>query len=256
MADADGGPVEPDPRSRARRGGSRVRVGAVVVGLTVLATVLSGVLAVPAVLLGPTLGTLVLAVTLAELGYALTAVGFVGLSGRGLAWLDLRRLVDARRFLLYVVGGAVVLFAFRSAVLAGAAALEVPFAPPRLTDTGFDTRAFALALIPLSLFVVAPCEELFFRGVLQRYLGETVSTTGAILGAGTLFGLVHLPSYLSYSPLGAAVSLFVVFVVGLGFGYLYERTGSLWVAVGVHGVYNALIMASALLLAELGYVSL
>jgi membrane protease YdiL (CAAX protease family) len=255
MADAGDGSTEIDPRPSARRR-SRAGYSAVAVALTVLATVLSGVLAVPAVLLGPTLGTLVLAVALAEGGYALTAVGFALLSGRGVAWLDLGRLVARRRFLVYVLGGALVLFTFRSVTLAGAAALDVPFAPPRLTDTGFDTRGFALALIPLSLFVVAPCEELFFRGVLQRYLGETFSTTGAILGAGVLFGLVHLPSYLAYSALGAAVSLFVVFVVGLGFGYLYERTGSLWVAVGVHGVYNALIMASALVLAELGYVAL
>jgi membrane protease YdiL (CAAX protease family) len=222
----------------------------------VLAVVVGGILAVPTLSMEPTVGAVVVVVVVAELGFGLTGVAFALSTGRGLGWLDLDLAVDRRTLLRYVLGGAVVLFAFRSAVLAVAAALGVPFTPPRLSTSGFDTRAFALALIPLSLFVIAPCEELLFRGVLQQYLGEAVSPRMAVFAAGVLFGLIHVPNYTAYSALGAAVSLFVVFVVGLGFGYCYERTGSLWVPIGVHGLYNAFIMASALALAELGYVSL
>lgn len=199
---------------------------------------------------------MVVTVALAELGFGLTGVAFLVATGRGFASLGLGLPSERRTVLTYAVGSAVALFAFRSVVLGGAAVAGVPLTPPRLVETPVDTRAFALALIPLSLFVVGPCEELLFRGVVQRYLAGAVSTRGAILGAGLLFAVVHAPSYLAFSALGAAVSLFVIFVVGLGFGYVYEHTGSLVVPIVVHGLYNALILASALVLAEFGVVTL
>ena len=256
MTDADEYAVRNGPRSSPERGGSPLRHTAVAIVVTILAVVVGGVLTVPTLSMEPTVGAVALVVVMAELGFGLTGVIFALSTGRGLGWLNLDLAVDGRTLLRYVLGGAVVLFVFRSAVLAGAAALGVPFAPPQLTESRFDTRSFALALIPLSLFVIAPCEELLFRGVLQQYLGEAVSPNAAIFTAGVLFGLVHIPNYTAYSALGTAVSLAVVFVVGLCFGYAYERTGSLWVPIGVHGLYNAFIMASAVVLAELGYVSL
>ena len=47
-----------------------------------------------------------------------------------------------------------------------------------------------------------------------------------------------------------------LFVVGLGFGYSDERTGSIWVPVALPGLDTAMIMASGYVSVEFGVVTL
>ncbi|MFB6083800.1 MAG: lysostaphin resistance A-like protein [Halorientalis sp.] len=233
----------------------RLKRGVVAVGLVVFAAISSAVLSVPSFFLPATVVTVAFALGLSELGFGVAALTFVKATDRGVGYVGLE--LPARgRLVAWVGGGAVALFALRSLAVLAALQLGGPLLPARVTQAQIDPQALVLAMIPLSLLVVAPCEEALFRGVVQRYLGEVTSSAVAILGAGVLFALLHLPSYLRYSTFWAAVMLAVVFVVGLGFGYSYERTGSIWVPIGVHGLYNSLIMASAWVLVELNVVTL
>ena len=111
--------------------------------------------------------------------------------------------------------------------------------------------AFAVSL-PV---IIAPVtEELMYRGLLQTALGRLflwmqVGPSGslaaqspaprwlAIIGASVVFAAVHgEPAF--FPPL---------FILSVGLGYVYERTGNLWVPIMCHAMFNAaqIILAAA-----------
>ncbi|WP_408890142.1 CPBP family intramembrane glutamic endopeptidase [Myxococcus faecalis] len=99
-----------------------------------------------------------------------------------------------------------------------------------------------LAIILAGVTVAAPiCEELFFRGVFQRGLTPPSprSPTTALVISAVVFSAFHL------DPVG-----FVARVeLGLLFGWLYLRTGSLWPGIAAHAANN-LVSSAAFLVAK------
>lgn len=97
----------------------------------------------------------------------------------------------------------------------------------------FENRA----IVPLTLFlilVVAPfAEELFFRGFLFHGMWGRIGFWPAAIGSGFLFSVIHVSS-------GDLIGLVVPFtVIGTLFAWLTMRTGSIWNAVAVHFLFNA-----------------
>ncbi|HYX93109.1 MAG TPA: CPBP family intramembrane glutamic endopeptidase, partial [Myxococcaceae bacterium] len=94
-----------------------------------------------------------------------------------------------------------------------------------------DRTPLEMALIVSGVILAAPLgEEYFFRGVLQRALGETrVRTRWAIAVTALVFSAVH------GDPVGFAARL----ELGLLFGWVYWRTGSLWPNMLAHAANNA-----------------
>lgn len=86
-----------------------------------------------------------------------------------------------------------------------------------------------LATIILGVTVAAPvCEEFFFRGLLQRGLLERLPASQAVLLSSVVFSAFHL------DPVG-----FVARVeLGVLFGLLWLRTGSLWPSILAHSANN------------------
>ncbi len=70
-------------------------------------------------------------------------------------------------------------------------------------------------------------EELFFRGALLPWIGLWASTT--------VFALVHIGPGLRYLPWTASA-----FVVGLGFGFLFQEMGDLGGPIAAHFTINLL----------------
>jgi hypothetical protein len=113
----------------------------------------------------------------------------------------------------------------------------------------------ALYMVPLSILVIGPCEELLFRGVIQTKLRESFSGAGAVGVASGIFALIHIPAYGSdvivdiiqqggvtmenLQSLG--VTLSILFALALVLGYVYERTENLTVPMITHGFYNAFL---------------
>lgn len=93
-----------------------------------------------------------------------------------------------------------------------------------------DVRPGAL-LINLLVFAVIPavCEELFFRGLIQRQLGKIWKPWVAIFITATLFSLIHFQFY----------GFFARLFLGMVLGYLYYRSGSLWPSILGHFCFNA-----------------
>ena len=82
-------------------------------------------------------------------------------------------------------------------------------------------------------------EETFYRGYLIRALTPEVGgrTWTAVLAAAALFGVMHIPNYwVRGVPMGLLIP---ATLVGVIFGFLYLRTGNLWLCIGLHSLLNA-----------------
>ncbi len=85
---------------------------------------------------------------------------------------------------------------------------------------------FAVSITP------AICEEVLFRGWLQRTIRRKASAAVSILVTGAIFALFHM------SPLSIVALAFVGFYLG----YLFERFGTLFASMTAHGLYNLTII--------------
>ncbi len=79
--------------------------------------------------------------------------------------------------------------------------------------------------------VMAPvCEEIFFRGILQKNMVRKWGPVGGIAFASAIFGLIH----------GIPQQIVAGFCLGIVIGWVYWRTGSLVAAMVLHAINNAL----------------
>jgi membrane protease YdiL (CAAX protease family) len=79
----------------------------------------------------------------------------------------------------------------------------------------------------------ALAQELQFRGMLLGALDRVAPAWAANIGQAAFFGIAHIAVQYQ-GPAGAFVP--VTIVLGLVFGYITQRTGSLWPAIIVHTV--------------------
>jgi len=113
--------------------------------------------------------------------------------------------------------------------LQGAGVIE-EFAPQELV-TLFQSGGDWLAIILLVFMaiVVAPIvEEIIFRGCIYRFLKSQTTLLGAQIISGTLFALLH----------GNLLSFIPLVMVGVLLARVYEKTGSLAVAIWFHAFFN------------------
>lgn len=100
--------------------------------------------------------------------------------------------------------------------------------------------AFLIALI-FSAVVIAPVwEEAIFRGYLYPVLKRFSQPLLAVLVVSALFAAVHSNAFALFPLLCLAIVLCIA----------YELTGSLWVPIGIHAVFNALNVTFALMSAN------
>lgn len=108
---------------------------------------------------------------------------------------------------------------------------------PFLDQLGRQATPAGVVAAVAAIAGLAPlCEELAFRGFLLSSLRPVL---GAALGVGVtglLFGLLHGPILPRQLPL---------VLVGICFGAMVVRTGSLWVGVAAHAVYNGTALTLA-----------
>ncbi|WP_435359542.1 CPBP family intramembrane glutamic endopeptidase [Haloarchaeobius sp. DFWS5] len=102
--------------------------------------------------------------------------------------------------------------------------------------------ALLLPLIPLSLLIIGPGEELLYRNVIQKSLYPKLGKPAAVGVASVIFALVHIPAYAAGGAGWAAVgsTLLVIFVLSLVLGGSYALSGNILVPAFIHGLYNAL----------------
>jgi membrane protease YdiL (CAAX protease family) len=238
----------PAPRLVAMLRSVLVGVGLVVVGF--VGVIVASLLLSPLALLqtGPVAGAVLeLALpTLAEVGFVAVALGFLALTDRGLAFVDWRTPTLAE--VLWTVASVVGLLVAQVVVSVSVTLLELPSSSQGAIEQTAQRAAelgrpeIVLALVPLMLFVVGPAEELLFRNVVQKYLYGSFRRTSAVLVAGVVFAVAHVPAYWDANPAAVFVSIASLFLISLLLGFVYEHTENLVVPAAAHGIFNALLV--------------
>ncbi len=101
-------------------------------------------------------------------------------------------------------------------------------------ELGFDTSAFGAISAGILIVGLAPlAEEVFFRGFFYGGLRTRMPAWAAVIASGLFFGVIHVTT-------GNLAVVVQLTVLGVVLALLYERTGSLWPAIAVHLVNNAL----------------
>ena len=101
----------------------------------------------------------------------------------------------------------------------------------------FVREGLPVALGFVAIAVVTPIsEEVLFRGLIQPKLEQIIGPTEALIVQAAIFSALHL------SP----VILVTHFIMGLAFGWIRRRTGSLLPSILLHGAWNAWTLWSAL----------
>ncbi len=105
----------------------------------------------------------------------------------------------------------------------------------RASSLLLSARAPGQAVLVVFAIAVTPaiCEEALFRGYFLRTLARRMGPAAAITLSGVVFALYHR------SPL----SLLSLVLAGVYLGFVYQRTGSLYVSMASHFFYNLTIIA-------------
>lgn len=133
------------------------------------------------------------------------------------------------------VGWKIGLMTLPIAVLTGIllGQIEYVLRPPDGLVPAFDAvGATVLGLVMVG--VVAVVEEALFRGVLQRTLEQRLGAIGGLLVASGLFAVM-------YAGLASAPVVGLALGLGLLYGVVFQRTGSLLVVIAMHGTANVFL---------------
>ena len=130
----------------------------------------------------------------------------------------------AALYFIFFVGNAVsrLLFSFADTQVGG------------LYQKGEGTGAGLI--LPILLFVTGPCEEIYWRGFLQKNLMERLGPHKGIALATVLYALVNLPAK-NFMLMGAAV------VAGLFWGFMFLKLGRVPALIISHSVWGVVIFA-------------
>ncbi len=106
-------------------------------------------------------------------------------------------------------------------------------------EIALESPELLLLMIPASILLVGPGEELLFRGVVQGRLREVFGPVASVVLAGTVFAGLHWFALSGGDPAGNLLALGVLLVPSYVFGASYELTGNILVPSLAHGLYNA-----------------
>jgi membrane protease YdiL (CAAX protease family) len=174
-----------------------------------------------------------------QLGLLLGLIYLLLIRRRGARWGDLGLVpTSLSTGLRWGVGGGLLL-----TVLMLVFSYLLSFLEPNLGAQGIEsalleaeggaTRAgLILAAALLSPFY----EEIFFRGVVYNWLRSHCSVFPACLGAGAFFALLHFDAW-RFLPIAAG---------GAILSYLFERSGSLYVTILAHALWNSIMVLAVL----------
>jgi membrane protease YdiL (CAAX protease family) len=172
-------------------------------------------------------------------GFIVAIVGFLAITD---TWSLLHTRRPTGRMLLFAGGAVVVLLVAQFGAGYLFQALGISFGENQVITQGREAPVYFLYMIPVSLLLVGPIEELLFRGVAQGVLRRTFGVRAAIVLASSMFGLIHWVA-LSGTPVEKFAYVAIAALLGVVLGVLYERTESILAPALAHGVYNSTLFA-------------
>jgi membrane protease YdiL (CAAX protease family) len=181
--------------------------------------------------------------------FPLVAAGYLFVRGRSFAYVRAR--APSLSDFGWSVAGFLGVAALAAVLMVVVVSLDLPRAQRTDRELLLSNPEVLLALVPLSILLIGPGEELLFRGVIQTTLREAFSAPVAIVIASLTFAPAHIIS-LQGGPAGLLVSISVLFVPSLVFGAVYEYTDNLVVPALAHGLYDAALFGLIYLSTQAG----
>ncbi|RQG92418.1 CPBP family intramembrane glutamic endopeptidase [Natrarchaeobius chitinivorans] len=175
-------------------------------------------------------------------GTGVVAGGYLLVRQFDLSYIDLE--IPSKRDVLWTVGGIIVLFGALFVISTVFYTTGVESSDHGTAQQAEENPEILLVLIPASLLVIGPFEELLYRNVIQKSLYETFSRYGAVVVGSVIFAAVHVLAYATAGVGEVIASLGVVFGLSIVLGIIYERTENLVVPALIHGAYNAILFAN------------
>lgn len=184
-------------------------------------------------------------------GIAFPLTAWLYVRYRGLSWSFIPASVPSLRDLLYVGGAYVGVFVALYAIAAVIAFTATEPAANQGALIALENPEILPYVIVLQLVLIGPGEELLFRGVIQGTLRERFGSPVAIVLASLAFAPAHLTALVGGLS-AVAVTITILFVPSLVFGYVYEKTDNVVVPMLTHGLYNATLFGLMYLAVQLG----
>ncbi|SFR50940.1 CPBP family intramembrane glutamic endopeptidase [Halogeometricum limi] len=166
-------------------------------------------------------------------GFGVAAAGYLTATDNW-SLVHLRR--PTGRDAYWAAAGLGVLLALYLVISYGLTALGIDSGDSAVAGTAEGRPVLFLYYIPVTILLVAPTEELVFRGAVQGLFRREYGVPFAVAASSATFAAVHATSFTGE---GALVSLGVVLVLGAVLGVVYEKSESIVVPVVAHGLYNA-----------------
>lgn len=175
--------------------------------------------------------------------FGAVSVGYLRLRGRDLSFIDLER--PSIWTVGWLVGGIVLLLGMNVGYSALMDIAGVEGADHTVFEDIADNPDLLYVIVPASILIVGPFEELLFRNVVQKSMYGRFSRYGAVVVASVVFTAVHIAAYATAGANQILASLSMLFVLSLILGTIYERTENLLVPALIHGCYNATVFLVA-----------
>ena len=103
------------------------------------------------------------------------------------------------------------------------------------TVEGFGFQGLSLLLSLEFYFIGACCEEIVFRGIILRFIGAKWNVVAALIISSVLFGILHC-----FNPGMTRMRRVGIILVGFMLGATYLYSGSIWMPLGIHWIWNTL----------------
>jgi membrane protease YdiL (CAAX protease family) len=177
--------------------------------------------------------------------FGLQIAGTIGLAAAGLAAnLLTMAIFDRRPFAdigLRLASGSAIHLSL-GVLLGGGAAALLLLAPMLGGAAHLVARPhssftwLSLAFYLITIFFAAAGEEMIFRGYAFQYFIEKVGPFASVLPVGVIFGLVH-----TSNPHASALGVVNTVLWGILLGYAFLRSHDLWLPIGMHFGWNAVM---------------
>ncbi|MFB6189471.1 MAG: lysostaphin resistance A-like protein [Halapricum sp.] len=171
-------------------------------------------------------------------GFILAVLGYLLLRED---WSLVRIRSPSLRDLGLVVGGFVGIIVLNTVSSALISAIGLQSAQNGVVEMGQQHPEYFLYMIPITLFLVGPGEELVFRGVVQGWFRRAYGPALGIVFSSLLFGAAHYFALVGTGGEGKFVYMAVAAVLGLVLGTIYEVSENIAVPILAHGIWNAFL---------------
>lgn len=183
----------------------------------------------------PVLQIVIGVITLQGLGFGSVALFYLSTNDDGFDILMVS--VPDLSDVIWITAGLIALFFSLIAINLVQIVFGIESAEHGLIELGSQNPEILLVLVPLSILLVGPGEELLFRGVIQQLLRIRFGIVVGIAIASVIFAVAHVGSLTGE---GLLPTLLTYIVLSLILGGSYEYSKNLVVPAMIHGLFNAI----------------